>query len=200
MSVTAAGYAKARSEITALFGWDASAMSPEQVLRVDCATALRLGLDMMQGRLIRGETVDMVKMLTASEALAKLLPSTVLSAPPAEHREDPRKALLEIILRMKERGEIGDRADEPSLREQVATLEAENARLRAAARAAAAPAVEAAPAAPAANVVPLARGAPASAAPAPAAKAYDYDANSEWKSYVNSDGSIRATPRGRWDI
>src|SRR5258705_511940 len=46
-------------------------------------------------------------------------------------------------------------------------------------------------AAPAAkNVVPLK---PSSA---PAAPAYDYDANSDWKSYVNSDGSIRSTPRG----
>jgi phage terminase large subunit-like protein len=37
-----------------------------------------------------------------------------------------------------------------------------------------------------------------SAVPA-AAPAYDYNTNSEWKSYVNSDGSIRSTPRGRWD-
>jgi hypothetical protein len=49
--------------------------------------------------------------------------------------------------------------------------------------------------APAANVVPLSR-----PNPAPAASAYDYDANWDWKSYVNSDGSIRSTPRGRWDI
>jgi hypothetical protein len=29
---------------------------------------------------------------------------------------------------------------------------------------------------------------------------YDYNTNSDWKDYVNSDGSIRSTPRGRWDI
>jgi phage terminase large subunit-like protein len=42
------------------------------------------------------------------------------------------------------------------------------------------------------------RAVPSFAAPV-AAPAYDYNANSEWKSYVNSDGSIRSTPRGRWD-
>jgi hypothetical protein len=113
MSVTAAVYAKTRAEIIALFGWNAGALSPEQMLRADCATALRLGLDALQGALIRGESVDMAKMLTASEALARLLPPAVLAAPPAERREDPRKALLEMILTMRARGALSDRAMEP---------------------------------------------------------------------------------------
>ena len=29
---------------------------------------------------------------------------------------------------------------------------------------------------------------------------YDYNARSEWRDYVNVDGSIRSRPRGRWDI
>jgi hypothetical protein len=37
------------------------------------------------------------------------------------------------------------------------------------------------------------------APPPPAAPAYDYNANQDWKSYVEPDGSIRSTPRGRWD-
>jgi hypothetical protein len=43
---------------------------------------------------------------------------------------------------------------------------------------------------------------PAPAAPPPqATPGYDYDAQpQEWKNYVNSDGSIRSTPRGRWDV
>jgi hypothetical protein len=51
-------------------------------------------------------------------------------------------------------------------------------------------------------VVPLSKprvAAPATAAPA-SPPSYDYDANSEWKSYVNSDGSIRSTPRNPWSI
>ena len=41
-------------------------------------------------------------------------------------------------------------------------------------------------------------GAPTSSS-APAAS-YDYNRNQDWKAYVNSDGSIRSTPRGPWDI
>ena len=63
MSVTATAYAKTRAEIIALFDWDADSLTPEQTLRADCATALRLGLDALQGALIRGESVDMAKML-----------------------------------------------------------------------------------------------------------------------------------------
>jgi hypothetical protein len=203
MSVTAAGYAKARSEIIGLFGWNAGVLSPDQMLRLDCAVALRLALDDLQGRLIRGEPIDMNRMLTASEALAKLLPPAVLASPPPEMRSDPRAALLEMILQMRDRDEIADRAEEPSLREQVAALEAENMRLRAELAALKAGGarkpvdddmpemVERVPAPAAKNVVPLK---PSSAPAAPAA--YDYDANSDWKSYVNSDGSIRSTPRG----
>ena len=41
-------------------------------------------------------------------------------------------------------------------------------------------------------------GAPTSSS-APAAS-YDYNRNQDWKAYVNSDGSIRSTPRRPWDI
>ena len=77
------------------------------MLRVDCAVALRLGLDDLQGRVIRGESVDMNRILTASEALARLLPSAVLAAPPAEHRRDPREALFELLMQMRERDADG---------------------------------------------------------------------------------------------
>src|SRR6266446_2514943 len=91
LSVTTAVYAKARAEIIALFRWDASSLSPDQMLRLDCAVALRLALDDLQGRLIRGEPIDMNRMLTASEALSRLLPPAVLASPPPEHREDARE-------------------------------------------------------------------------------------------------------------
>jgi hypothetical protein len=41
--------------------------------------------------------------------------------------------------------------------------------------------------------------APMPSAPPPIAN-YDYNANQDWKSYVNSDGSIRSSPRGRWEV
>jgi hypothetical protein len=195
MSVTAAAYAKARAEIIALFGWNAGAMSAEQTLRADCATALRLGLDALQGALIRGESVDMARMLTASSALANLLPAAVLAAPPQERREDPRKALLALILQQRARAGIPDEGINEQAGE-VAALKAELAALKAggAGKAVADDVpemVERVPAPAAKNVVRLK---PSSAPAAPAA--YDYDANSDWKSYVNSDGSIHSTPRG----
>ena len=41
-------------------------------------------------------------------------------------------------------------------------------------------------------------GVPASSS-APASS-YDYNSDQSWKSFVNSDGSIRSTPRSRWDV
>jgi hypothetical protein len=41
-------------------------------------------------------------------------------------------------------------------------------------------------------------GAPVSSS-APAAS-YDYNREQSWKNFVNADGSIRSTPRGRWDV
>jgi hypothetical protein len=84
MSITPSLYAKARSEIIALFGWSSDGLSADQTLRVDCACALRMALDDLQGKICRGETVDVARMLTASEALSKLLPPAVLATPPAE--------------------------------------------------------------------------------------------------------------------
>jgi hypothetical protein len=173
-------------------GGDPSKLCGADRVRVGMVAGLMAAVDAATESLLAGNSSagDIGRLTSSVDALIRLLPKAATE--PAQTREDPRKALLELILRMRERDEIGERAEEPSLRERVAVLEAENLTLRAAARAApgAAP-VEAAPAALAANnVVPMPR------APAPAAPAYDYDANTEWKSYVNSDASIRSTPRG----
>jgi hypothetical protein len=130
MSITAASYAKARSEIAALFGWNAGALSPEQMLRLECATALRLALDDLQGGLIRGERIDMNRMLTASEALAKLLPPAVLAAPPPEHRDDPREHLWQMYKQMRERGALAGEGYDGKVA-RIAELEAEVAALKA---------------------------------------------------------------------
>jgi hypothetical protein len=106
MSITPSLYAKARSEIIALFGWGADGLSPDQTLRVDCAVALRLALDDLQGRIVRGESADVARMLTASEALARLLPPAVLSTPPAEEHGDPREVMWRIYSEMRTRGEV----------------------------------------------------------------------------------------------
>jgi hypothetical protein len=166
MSITANVYAKARSEIVALFGWNADSLSPDQTLRLDCAVALRLALDDLQGRIVRGESVDVAKMLTAAEALAKLLPAAVLAAPPPEHRIDPRQIMLETYMGMRRRGELADPMSTYEGRgRRIAELEAEIAAMKAGAPAP----DESTPAPLPDNVVPLPRPASAPAASPPAA-------------------------------
>jgi hypothetical protein len=102
-------YAKVWAEIVALFGWDAGSLSPDQSLRLDCAVALRLALDDLQGRIVRGESIDVAKMLTAADALSRLLPAAALAAPPpASNAPDPRQIMLETYMGMRKRGEIAD--------------------------------------------------------------------------------------------
>jgi hypothetical protein len=201
MSITAAVYAKARAEIIALFGWAAGSLAPDQMLRVDCAVALRLGLDDLQGRVIRGESIDLNRIMTASEALARLLPPTVLASPPAEHRRDPREALLELLMQMRERGADGFEGYDGKVK-QVEVLQAEIAQLRAQLAGETLEdsdvptVVERGPVpAPAAKVVPLERRTPPpTSASAPPAPSYDYDRERGWRDYVQPDGSISPTP------
>src|SRR5260221_7184954 len=108
MSMTANLYAKARSEIVALFGWNGDNLSPDQSLRLDCAVALRLALDDLQGRIVRGETIDVNRMLTAAEALGRLLPPAVLASPPPADCPDPRQIMLDTYMGMRKRGELFD--------------------------------------------------------------------------------------------
>jgi hypothetical protein len=141
--ITANVYTKVRGEIAALFGWNVENLSPDQALRVDTATALRLALDHLQGGIVRGESIDITKMLTASEALARLLPPAVLAAPPAEQREDHGAAVAPLLKLFR------------YLHESVHTLSAENAHLKAALKAGAVPVPPEAFAGNAANGLPV---------------------------------------------
>jgi hypothetical protein len=105
MSALSDTYAKARSEIIALFGWNAEGLTADQTLRLDCAVALRLALDDLQGRVVRGETVDVAKMLSAADALSRLVPAAALAAPPpASNAPDPRAAMWATYKQMRDRG------------------------------------------------------------------------------------------------
>jgi hypothetical protein len=192
-------YAKARTEVIALFGWSAATLSPDQVLRVDCAVALRLALDDLQGRVIRGESIDMNRMLTASEALSHLLPPAVLASPPEAERPDPRDALVKLYFTMRERGGISEHGSVyDAMRATAIELAEEIEQAKDAALSNIPTMVErvATPApAPAGNVGPMPR-AP-SAPPVPAAPKYDYNTNQDWRDYVEPDGNIRSTPRSR---
>jgi hypothetical protein len=126
-------YTKARSETAQLLHYDLACLTPDQSLRLDCATALRLALDDLQGRVVRGESVDVARMLSASEALSRLLPPAVLADPPSVEHGDPRQVMWEIYKTMRERGEIGLKALPPEgdSQHRIDELEAENERLKA---------------------------------------------------------------------
>jgi hypothetical protein len=192
-----------------LFGWDANNLSPDQTLRVDCATPIRLALDAEQGKVLRGEATDPSKMVSLSEAFARIMPPTVLAAPPAEHRSDPRERLLEMYFTMRERGGVSQYGTEfDAMRETAIALADENELLRAEVAALKAGTALPMPLPP--NVATIHRPAagaeaaqPRRPAAAPAAptepSGYDYNRESGWRDYVEPSGHIRSTPRGGKD-
>jgi hypothetical protein len=166
-------------------------------------SALRLVIDHEQATVLDGGGADLGKLNVAVQSLIALLPGRELPEP-ASSRPDPREIMLRTYRQMRERGQIPPEGTlQAKINEQAAEIAALKAQL------AGLPdvptLVETVPAPAGANVVPLPKP-PSAPAAAPAARAtaappqYDYNKNSDWKNYVNSDGSIRSTPRGRWDI
>jgi hypothetical protein len=160
-------YQKCRTDVASMLGYDLDALTPEQALRLDVATSLRVLLDSQSGRLLRGESLDARELLMASDALAKILPP-LREPPPAINAPDPRQIMLETYMAMRKRGEFADPTStyEGRMRE-IERLKARVAELELA-FAGPAPAGDAPPpAAPPApsNVVPLSRTPAAPAAP-----------------------------------
>jgi hypothetical protein len=192
-------YQKCRTDIATMLGCDLDALTPEQATRLDIATALRVLLDNQSGRLLRGESLDARELLMASDALAKILPP-LAEPPPAARREDPREYMWRTYVDARRRSQI---PEEGLTAAKITALESEVAQLKA--QLAGLPDVPTlvetvpvpAPAPAGENVVPLPRPNPPAA---PAAPQYDYNANQDWKNFVNPDSSIRSTPRGRWDV
>jgi hypothetical protein len=121
-------YQKARTDVAIMLGYDLDALTPEQSMRVDVASALRVLLDTQTGRLLRGESLDAREMLMASEALSRILPPSALASPPAEEHGDPRVKMFEIYMEMRTRGEVPDVYWH---QHHINALEAENAELKA---------------------------------------------------------------------
>src|SRR6266702_2990097 len=99
-------YTKARAETAKLLGYgdDIEGLTAEQSTRLDIACALRIALDDQAAKLLRGESTDVSKLLSASEALSRLLPATVLASPPPVNRVDPRQIMWQNYLEARRRG------------------------------------------------------------------------------------------------
>jgi hypothetical protein len=152
-------------------------------------------LDHQSGRLLRGESLDARELLLASDALAKILPP--LREPPPANAPDPRQLMWETYLGMRRRGELAvPESTYEGRGRRIAELEAEVAALKAGVPA---PGESTAPPLPD-NVVKLSTRVDNPSPPAAPPKPAPQPQAAPWKDYVNSDDSIRSTPRGRWDV
>jgi hypothetical protein len=139
---------QARREAAILLGVDINHLSAADGLRVDMISALRLVIDYEQAAVLDGGGADLGKLNVAVASLIALLPNREL--PSQERREDPRAALLALILQQRERAGV---PDEGTTRATINALTAENAQLKA--RLGDAPTlVELDPDPPRSNVVP----------------------------------------------
>jgi hypothetical protein len=204
-------YQKTRRECASLLRYeDPDNLSGEQATRLDCVIALRLVVDDMQSKLLRGETVDVSKLLAATQELSRLLPE------PQERvitGESAREKLLQTVLAViaAEDAEASARASEmETIASEMDSDPQVLRRLEAAERVitpndviersefyvGGVPRQPDDPPPRSTAVIDAKPNPPA----APAAPAYDYNRNQDWKGFINSDGSIRSTPRGRWSI
>jgi hypothetical protein len=196
---------QARREAAVLLGVDIERLSPADSLRVDMISALRLVIDSEQASILSGGAADLGKLNVAVQSLIALLPSSKLPevAPVEGSKGDWRTIVWENYLAARRRGETAD----PMSTFEGRGREVERLRARVAELESGAPAPDEPSAPPPDNVVPLPRAtagkqnsAQAPPPPPAAARGYDYNANQDWKSYVEPTGEIRSTPRGRWDV
>jgi hypothetical protein len=123
-----ATYAALRDETAGMFGYDLADLSLTQGLQIDLVSLLRLEVDTMQGKVLAGETVDLVRLVAAHGLLQKMLPPQALVAPaPAATNDDAFAGAREELERF-----LAGRAEALEHREQreSARLLEENTRLR----------------------------------------------------------------------
>jgi hypothetical protein len=101
-------------------------MCPADSLRVDLVSTLRLVIDAAGETVLEGGTADIGRLVGAVEQLTRLLPKAATEAP--SHREDPRAALLALIMQQRERDGI---PDEGTTQATINAQAAEIAQLRA---------------------------------------------------------------------
>ena len=91
-------YRKLRAETISLLNFDAANLSVAESTKVDLVSSLRLALDHFTALQLRGEQVDVGKLLSASEALERLLPRSASPTFNAKARlDDVRRKFHELI-------------------------------------------------------------------------------------------------------
>jgi hypothetical protein len=118
---------QARQEAAILLGVDIEHLSAADGLRIDMISALRLVIDHEQAAVLDGAAADLGKLNVAVASLIALLPNRELPKA-ASSREDPRKALFDLIMQQRERDGI---PDEGTTQATINAQAAEIAQLRA---------------------------------------------------------------------
>jgi hypothetical protein len=166
---------KLRSQTCALLGLDPNALSLAQQLRVNRASALRLQIDDLEAAQLRGQSIDINKLVEASEALERLVGGN----PEAAARPDfsGAKELAQLFAQRAAAVERRERVELTRLAAENARLLEENTRLTAKLNAAPQPA-------PPNNVVPIDGTARANATRPPERYLRDGQPREPWRDYV----------------
>ena len=107
---------RSRQEAALLLRLDPTNLSPADELKCDLISTLRLSIDSAQADALEGRAADLGRLIVATESLVKLLPSER----PEANRPDDTEAMIAPLRKLYRH-----------LHEQVHTLSAENAQLRA---------------------------------------------------------------------
>jgi hypothetical protein len=199
-----------RTETAGMMGYSLDDLTPVQGMRLDLAVSFRLALDGIQAKIIAGKSTDVAELVQASQTLAQLLPA-LADEPPPQAREDARPKLAALIQGAKD---AADYDAERGICSECERLKAENSALRSMLDFIRAGSRD--PDAPPAPDLPPSRPPPPPtepASPSPSAspsspspwnatsapEPYQEGSSSEWRRFVNPDGSISPTPRtGGW--
>jgi hypothetical protein len=123
-----------REQTCALLGLDPNALTLAQRLRVNRASALRLQIDDLEAAQLRGQPIDINKLVDASESLERLVGGNP-EAPATPDFAGAKEELENFLIRRAGALEARERTEITRLLEENARLREENARLAAQLRA-----------------------------------------------------------------
>ena len=136
MSDPASTYARLKAETAAMLGLDPADLSKTEGLRLDITSLLLLEIHSLQGSILANDQIDLARLSSALTMLQKLLPSEALNAPVplANSNHDfagAKEELDRLLIQRAERLEAREIRESERLREEIAHLREENARLAA---------------------------------------------------------------------
>jgi hypothetical protein len=117
-------YLQARLESCKLLGLDPDDLTPQEAIRADVVTVLRLSLDASQGQLLAGGNVDPAKVLALAETLSRAIPEREDDDPNYEWWNDPDDPRYQLKQRWDRAIEAARVDEREAAAEEIARLEA----------------------------------------------------------------------------